>query len=58
MSRSCDVVRAINEWDWLITEAHGFAARLNSTFGPGWYVEATYSTKDGKALLVAMKENV
>lgn len=23
---------------------------------PGWYVEATYSTKDGRALLVAMKD--
>lgn len=36
--------------------AEGLAACLNRRFGPGWHVEATYSTKDEKALLVAIKD--
>lgn len=37
-------------------EAHALTALLVQHFGPGWYVEANYSTKDGKAFLYAMKD--
>lgn len=37
-------------------EAHTLAELLVGRFGPGWYVEASYSTKNGKAFLLAMKD--
>lgn len=37
-------------------DAHALAELLIGRFGPGWYVEASYSTKDGKAFLYAMKD--
>lgn len=40
----------------IINEAHSLAARLLGRFGPGWYVETNYSTKDGRAFLYALKD--
>lgn len=40
----------------LVADAHTLANRLVERFGDGWYVEASYSTKDGKAFLYATKD--
>lgn len=37
-------------------EAHTLAELLIERFGPGWYVETNYSTKDRRAFLYAMKD--
>lgn len=61
-ARRCASVRARSSCEsrWepqgLINEAHGLAARLVGRFGPGWYVETNYSTKDGRAFLYALKD--
>lgn len=36
-------------------EAGRLADCLNRKFGPGWFVDARYTTRDGKAILIAMK---
>ncbi len=60
MECALDHPHVFAESDWtplgIINEAHGLASRLNGRFGPGWYVEANYSTKDGRAFLYAMKD--
>lgn len=40
----------------MIAEAIELAHLLTVRFGPGWYVEANYSTKDSKAILCAQKD--
>lgn len=42
--------------DRLPSEAYHLHDLLRIRFGSGWYVEANYSTKDGKAFLYALKD--
>lgn len=40
----------------LVSEANLLTKYLREAFGPEWYVEVSYSTKDGKAILCAQKD--
>lgn len=54
----CPHVVATTEPAAMIYSADALAKMLVERFGRRWFVEATYSMKDGKALLVAMKAPV